>query len=99
MKQFDVFQDRQDALFVVLQNDLLEPLDTVVVAPLLSLSAARPIQRLVPIVNVNGQEFLVVVQGSTAIAAAPLRRIAPVASLSDDRDAILDAVNFLYWGM
>ncbi len=99
MRQFDVFKDRQGDLYVVLQNDLLEPMETVVVAPVVERDSAIPIRKLTPEVEIDGNRYLVMTAGVVTIPARPLKKQASIASLSGERDAILDAVNLIYWGI
>ena len=104
MRQFDVFanpnthsQGRVPYL-VNLQNDLLDKLENVVVAPLRRLDddTGIPVLRLNPVVTVEEVECFVRTQELAAISPRGLGR--PVANLSEQREAILAALDLLFTG-
>ncbi len=98
MRQFDVFKSQHGTLFAVLQSNLLDGLETVLVAQLTQTKAA-PITRLTPIVQVGDERYLLNIPQQTTIRTMSLRNQTPVASVGQHRGEILDAVNLLYWGI
>ncbi len=97
MAQFDVFRLPRGAgsiLVVDLQNKLFDGLATRVVAPLYPLSATdKPILRLNPVVEIEGQRYLLAIQEMSALRVKSLG--AKVASLEARRDEIAGAIDFL----
>jgi len=98
VKQFDVYEAEDGFAFCVLQSDLLDTLDTVMIAPLVD-TRGKGIARLTPSVGFGGRRYLLDVPQQISVRAAPLRHKTPVGSLAGHRDEILDAVNLLYWGI
>ena len=105
MQQFDVFPN-PDAdsrtrfpYLVVLQNDLLERLENIVVAPLRDLRQGKPmlILRLNPSVEVMDISYLISIQSHAAIPRRLLNT--PVANLSPHRDKIIAALDVLFTGL
>ena len=69
MAQFDVYELRGGRLLIDLQSDLLD-IGTRVVAPLRPLGdGPRPLSRLEPIIDLNGESYVV---GVGDLAAVPL---------------------------
>lgn len=105
MRQFDVYPnpnpDSGERLpyLIVLQSELLERLDTVVVAPLRSQEDGKsiPIQHLNPEVEVGAERYFVRIQDLAAIPARSLRQ--PVGNLSSEREALLAALDLLFTGL
>ena len=97
MAQFDVFRLPRGAgsiLVVDVQNKLFDGLATRVVAPLYPLSAKdKPILRLNPVVEIEGQHYLLAIQEMSALRVKSLG--AKVASLEARRDEIVAAIDFL----
>ncbi len=97
MAQFDVFRLPRGAgsvLVVDVQNKLFDGLATRVVAPLYPLSAKdKPILRLNPVVEIEGQHYLLAIQEMSALRVNSLG--AKVASLEARRDEIVAAIDFL----
>ena len=83
---------------VDVQNDLLSGLETRVVAPLvLATSFGRPVSRLHPIFAVEGQR---VVMATHLLAAVRRGTLGPsVASLLDQREVIIAAIDVLWSGV
>ena len=80
------------------QSDLLTPLATRVVIPLLRVdSSSQPVEKLNPVVEHDGQKLML----STAeMAGVPLSALGErIASLAEDRDQITAAVDFLVCGI
>jgi toxin CcdB len=103
MRQFDVLDNpiprarRAMPFVVILQSDLAETGRDRVVAPLAP-SAAMPTLagRLIPIVTVDSQDYALLVPSVTALPATDLRDV--VGNLTDERERILAALDFLFIG-
>ncbi len=97
MAQFDVYRLPRGAgsiLAVDLQNKLFDGLATRVVAPLYPLNARdKPILRLNPVIEIEGQHYLLAMQEMSALRVKSLG--AKVASLEARRDEIVGAIDFL----
>jgi toxin CcdB len=98
-RQFDVVAnpDAEDAArrpyLVVLQSDLVSGLHSTVVAPLVPREHFSGAHRLNPIVSVDRREFWLATHELFAVDRRVLR--AKIASLSDHRDAIIAALDFV----
>lgn len=81
----------------ILQSDLAETGRDRVVAPLAP-SAAMPTLagRLIPVVQVEDQDYALLVPSLTALPVADLRHV--VANLAHDRKRILAALDYLFVG-
>jgi toxin CcdB len=100
MARLDVYPSpgRVASGFVVdVQSDLLSHLATRVVVPLLPETTIRaPVTRLNPIFEIDGQRHILLAQ---SIATVPRRELrGAVASLKDERDTVLAAIDFLLTG-
>jgi len=104
MAQFDVYANPHPHtnhavpyLFDV-QSDLLEPLATRVVVPLVRYSVMpRPARHLNPVFEVQGER---VVMSTAELAGVPIQALgAKVAALPEHRDAIMRALDFLISGV
>jgi CcdB protein len=81
----------------ILQSDLAETGRDLVVAPLAPTAAMPPLAgRLIPIVNVESQDYALLVPSLTASPATDLRQV--VANLADERARILAAFDYLFIG-
>jgi toxin CcdB len=104
MAQFDVYAnpnpDTNHAIPYLLdvQSDLLEPLATRVVVPLVRLSVMpRPARHLNPVFEVQGDR---VVMSTAELAGVPVRAVGEkVEALPEQRDAIIRALDFLISGV
>jgi toxin CcdB len=103
MRQFDVLDNpiarARGAMpfVVVLQSDLAEAGPDRVVAPLAPMAALLPLAgRLIPIVDVEGRDYALLVPALTALRAKDLRQV--VASLADERAGILATLDYLFIG-
>jgi len=102
-RQFDVVAnpDAEDAAhrpyLVVLQSDLVSGLHSTVVAPLAAREQFSGANRLNPIVPVEGREFWLATHELFAVDRRLLRQ--PIANLSDHRDAIIAALDFVFTGI
>ncbi len=100
MAQFDVYRNTNSATFATfpylldIQNDLLSILQTRVVVPLAT--GITPIKHLNPSFLINNETIIM----STAdMASIPLSLCGEVVgNLSDKRDEIIDALDFLVIG-
>jgi toxin CcdB len=103
MHQFDVLDNpiararRAMPLVAILQSDLAQTGPDRVVAPLAPTAAMPPLTgRLIPIVDVEGREYALLVPALTALRAADLRQV--VANLAGERTRILAALDYLFIG-
>ena len=98
MARFDLYSGMGDGerYVVDVQADLLEPLATRVVIPLLPLGVTKVIRNLNPVVRIDDQDFVVVTQELSAVRRSELRR--KVGSLADRRDEITRALDILLVG-
>ena len=102
MKQFDICENlhRTTAprapLVVVLQSDLLEPVEVRLVAPLVHASLMTPIKRLMPEFSVAGNPYIL-----SMLELVSLRRQLvgkTIGSLGAERDKIMSAFDLLILG-
>ena len=102
MKQFDVYRLRQPRgegagrLVVILQHDTTEKLETRIVAPLAHPNAIPPVERLRPIIQVDGVEHVLVVDRIAAIERATMGQ--RVGNVAPYRDEIVSALDLLFTG-
>ncbi len=102
MAQFDVYRYAlrgSSVTFVTdLQNKLLEGLVMRLVVPLYPLSEKdKPVLRLNPVVEIEGQRYYLAMQGVATVRVKVLG--AKVASLEMQRDEIVAAIDFLVTGV
>ena len=101
-RQFDVVAnpDAVDAArkpyLVVLQSDLISGLASTVVAPLVPRANMTGAGRLNPILIVEGREFWLATHELFAVDRRMLRQ--SIASVSEQRDAIMSAIDFVFIG-
>jgi toxin CcdB len=101
-RQFDVVPnpDATDVAerpyVVILQSDLVSGLSSTVVAPLVPRASMTGAHRLNPLVTVQGQEYWLAMHELFAMDRRMLRR--EVASVDDQRDAIIAALDLLFTG-
>jgi toxin CcdB len=100
MVQFDVHRLRPDYDLVVnCQSDLLDHLPRRFVVPLLPEedSGLRSVGRLTPVFEINGERLVL----ATVLAgSAPVKELgSPIASLADERDRIIAALDMLISGI
>ena len=98
MAQFGVYASRASAVLLLdVQSELLDPLNTRVVVPLMpAAEAPKPARRLNPTFEVDGQSLLMVTQFLSAVRVAELG--AHVAQVDDRRDEITAALDMLFQG-
>lgn len=99
MARFHVYQGADDGgLLLDLQANLLGHLNTCVVAPLLPLASAPvPAKVLNPLVDIDGERYMVATQYLAAVPRKLLGR--QVASLQDDATVIVSALDCLFQGI
>ena len=101
-RQFDVVvnPDTEDARYrpylVVLQSDLVSNLRSTVVAPLVARHEMIGARQLNPLVSVDGREYWIAIYELFAIEQRMLGQ--RIASVGDQRDAIIGAIDFLFTG-
>jgi toxin CcdB len=105
MGQFSVYKNKNPKTraaypyLVDVQSDLLRDLRTRVVVPLVKLTALgkKPIKSLTPLVDMDGQKYLMLVP---QLAGISLNDLGPeVASVARHRNEIIGAVDFLVTGI
>ena len=103
MFQYDVCRNpnpssrKRAPYLLILQSDLLDPIPTVVVAPLVRLGEFEPIRRLNPAIDITDESFVL---STTELAGIPRTAIGPVVSnLAGERDAIIAALDLLFTGI
>jgi toxin CcdB len=102
IRQFDIVAnpDADDAAhrpyLIVLQSDLVSGLRSTVVAPLVVRDALLGAPRLNPMVVVEGREHWLATHELFAIDRRALAQ--SVASLQDQRDKVIGALDFLFIG-
>jgi len=104
MAQFDVYRNSNPETntyipyLLDVQADLLDVLSTRVVVPLHTLkSIARPMRHLNPVLEINGDQFVLSTAEMAAIRAASLGE--PVDNVKDCRDSVIAALDFVFTGI
>jgi toxin CcdB len=101
-RQFDVVAnpDAEEAAerpyLVILQSDLVYDLKSTIVAPLVVRNSMQGAQRLNPVFIVEGREFWLATHELFAVDRRLARK--KVATLSDHRDKITAALDFVFSG-
>lgn len=101
-RQFDVVAnpDAEEAAhwpyLVILQSDLVHDLRSTIVAPLVARAAMQGAERLNPVVTIENREFWLATHELFAVDRRMLRE--KVATLSERRDAIIAALDFVFTG-
>jgi toxin CcdB len=98
MARFGVYAPPSRAMLLLdVQADLLDPLNTRVVVPLMPIDAApTPARRLNPVFDIEGRRLVMVTQFLSAVRVAELGR--PVARIEARRDEITAALDMLFQG-
>ena len=104
MQQFTVYQNKNSQTkklipyLLDVQVDLLADLQTCVVVPLTAAdkNKDKTISRLTPILTVDGTEYLMLTPQLVGIMRKELGK--PVTTLSDARNEIIGAIDFLVTG-
>jgi toxin CcdB len=101
--QFDVFEnpDPESAeahpYFLILQADRLKELNTRIVAPLVAPKTLPGFERLMPVVSVENETFVVDI---TNVGVFPLKLIPePIANLESERYRIVGAIDLIFTGI
>jgi toxin CcdB len=98
--RFDVHRLRgvDGMLALKVQSEFHDHLQSRVIVPLVPLTAffAKPLERLEPVVPINGQRYVLVTTDMASIRAADLGDV--IASLADQHSVIVDALDFLLQG-
>lgn len=104
MAQFDVFPHPVPALrrvyplAICLRSDLIPGGDETSIAPLAPRRRfAAPSGRLAPVVQVDGEDYLVIIEKLTTVPERSLPR--RIANLSRFRDPLLGAIDLLFYGV
>jgi toxin CcdB len=105
MPQFSVYKNKNPKTrssypyLVDVQSDLLSDIGTRVVVPLLKRTATtkKAVKNLMPVVSVDGQQFIMVVPLLAGIASGELGTA--VASVSQHRGEVIAALDFLITGI
>ena len=98
MAQFDLYATRTSGTLVLdVQSELLDPLNTRVVIPVLLLETGpKPAKRLNPVFRIVDQDYMLATQ---FVAAVPVTELGDVVdNLADKRDDITTALDTLYQG-
>ncbi len=102
-RQFDVVAnpDAADAAYrpylVILQSDLVSGLRSTVVAPLVAREQMAGAQRMNPIFTIKGTEYWLASHELFAIEQRMLKE--RIASLADQHDTIMAALDFVFTGI
>ena len=98
MARFGVYAaPSRSALLLDVQADLLDPLNTRVVVPLVAIEdAPTPARRLNPVFEIEGRRVVMVTQFLSAVRVAELGRL--VVHVEDRRDEITAALDMLFQG-
>lgn len=99
MAQFDLYAGvgRANGYVVDVQADLLDRLATRIVAPLMPRDLAAVITGLNPVVEIQGAEFVILMQ---ELAAVPVRELQSRAgTLGHYQDDIKRAMDLLFFGL
>ncbi|GLT12899.1 CcdB family protein [Sulfitobacter porphyrae] len=97
MAQFDLYRLRGGQIVVDLQTDLIGIEASRIVAPLREAGRYTAFPGLTPIVEVDGEAWIVRVQELAAVSASELREL--VGSLDGHRDSLKRALDILIDGI
>ena len=105
MAQFTVCRNKNPQtrstvpLLLDIQNDLLQDLETRVVVPLRPVSAlqGQTLRRLMPVLEIEGERFIMVTPQMAGIPKSELG--APVTRVEQHRFEIIAAIDFLLTGL
>ena len=98
MAQFDVFVLRSGSSLVVdVQSDLLEPLNTRLVVPLLAMdSGLIPAKRLNPVIKIDETDLILATQLMASVRRAEFGEA--VENIARERDRITAALDMVFQG-
>ena len=101
--QFTIYRNKGNArdypYLLNVQSDIIDELNTRMVIPLVPLATfiGRPAQRLNPVISVEGEKHLVLIQEMAAVRLAQLGE--EVSDVQESRQLIKDAIDFLLDGV
>jgi toxin CcdB len=101
-RQFDVVANPDPAeaaqrpYLLVLQSDLVSGLTSTIVAPLVAHEQMKGANRLNPLLSVGGRDYWLATHELFAVDQRLLK--GKVATLTDDRDTIMAALDFVFIG-
>lgn len=103
MAQFDIYRNKGKGrehypYFMALQHDLFEGLSTRIVVPLTAKENLIPVGRIHPVVNIAGNNFVILTDLMTSIESKRLEP-APVATASHLHTEIVSAIDLLITGI
>jgi toxin CcdB len=104
IRQFDVvanpdpLETAHRPYLINLQSDLVSELTSTVVAPLVPHDQMKGARRLNPVVKVNDADFWLATHELFAIDRRMLNQ-GPIVNLSNDRDAIIAALDIVFTGI
>lgn len=98
MSRYDVYATPSGHGYLLdVQADILQPLNTKAVVPLVPLSEApKPAKTLNPVFDIHDELHVMVTQYIAAVPVSELQN--PVCSLRQRHDDIVDAIDFLFHG-
>ncbi|MDN5844230.1 MAG: CcdB family protein [Alcaligenaceae bacterium] len=98
MGRYNVYRNLSGSGYLInVQADIMQPLNTRVVVPLLPLSEApKPAKAVNPLFDIDGAQHVMVTQYMAAIPAKELK--SPAFSLQHRHDEIVAAIDFLFHG-
>jgi toxin CcdB len=99
MTQFDVYRYSKEVPFVVdVQANLLSGLKTRAVIPLLPFAQAQTEQlpKLKPVIKVKGENYILMTTDMGVLHISSLKE--PIDNVEDQRQVIVDAIDFLFQG-
>jgi toxin CcdB len=103
MMQFEGFRNpisaarRAYPYLLVLQADWISEVQERIVAPVVPRESTQVATvKLTPVVAIDGREYLVLVPALTAVRARDLRE--SIGSFASERDALLAAIDYLFFG-
>ncbi|WP_269495054.1 CcdB family protein [Castellaniella sp. S9] len=98
MSRYDVYANPSGLGYLLdVQADILQPLNTRAVVPLVPLSEApKPAKTLNPVFDIHDELHAMVTQYIAAVPVSELQN--PVCSLRQQHDDIVGAIDFLFHG-
>lgn len=98
MQKFDIFRI-DDGLYLVVQEDHLLELNTVVLVPLIPTGAVAGMTQLTVPVAVGEDTYRILCHMPLTVGARRLRMLRPVHHLSSEEgQAVMDGLNTILWG-
>lgn len=98
MDQFDIctLRERRETFVVILQSDIIAEQNTRIVAPLLAVGTLPRLERLNPVIEIEGKPFILLVDQLLSIPSKVIDR--KIGSAAGQRDAIALALDYLFKG-